>query len=414
MKLKDYIECVGDRRRKKRNLIVSILIAALILYIPVCSLSDSIHEGVNRILSSMSGRIIIVQEDGSGYYEKLTEQFHEDKRVLGVYPYINQIYILTENFIDGTGFLFGSIQSYDDCMKEYICVGKAENLKEDEILIPKYLYGYVEGKRYEDGDKYIGQTIKLIFKNTYLNTEKEETFTIAGTYDNIYGITGDMSLLVNSRKAVELYEFDNDGIELVKQQMMEASGNYDESSYYGFENVYYYGIFLSDRSFAGEILSELELGHLLIEEASDSVENIFDAVRVAGAMVSGMLLIILAIVIVLGVLHDMQERKWEFAMKLVFGYRKEQLTAVTFLEYIQMAVKAYVITMAVSIIFNIAGNFIIENFLPEELLCIHLTVSGYTAGTGLLITILMAAVSVPVCMIRLKDIDIGKVLKVES
>lgn len=418
MTINDYFECIRDRKRKKHEkLITRILIAALVLYIPVCSLSDSIHEGVERVLSSITGRMIVIQENETGIYEKAAEYFREDERVKGIYPYVYSIYMQTDNFIEGEGFLSGSVQSYDDCMEEYVCKGPG-SLKENELFIPKYLYGYGDGKRYKDGEAYIGKTIELTFHNIILKTDKTETFTIVGTYDNIYGVTGDMNFLINSKKAIELYEFENDGLEQEKQSMMEESGDYDESHYQGFEYTYYYGIFLADRSYAKEILKEswekFGTGILIIQESQDGIANIFDAVRAFSGILSGVLLIVLVVVLVMGVLHDMEERKWEFAIKLAFGYQRGQLILIVFLEYVAMTLKAYIITILFSALFNIAGNFVIENFLPKELLCIHLGISGYTAAVGLAVTVLTAAVSVPVALGRLKAIHIGETLKAEG
>lgn len=417
MTIKDYWDCMKDGKRKKNEkLIKRILTAALILYIPICSLSDSIHKGVDRGLSSMVGRIIVIEEDNTGIYEKAENYFKEDKRVAGVYPYVYQISMQIENFIETEGYLLGSVQAYDDCMEEYVCEG-AHSLNENEILIPKYLYGYGDGERYKNGEEYIGKTIELIFRNSFLKTEKTEQFIVVGTYDNIYGITGDMNFLINSKKAVEFYEFDMDGLEQEKQKMMEESGDYDESHYHGFENTYYYAIFLADRSYAEEILEEswkeFGTGSLILRESQDSIANIFDAVRSVSGILSGVLFIVLATVLVMGTAHDIEARKWEFAMKLAFGYQKWQLVLITFLEYVRLTLGAFIITMLFSVLFNIAGNYMIENILPEELMCIHLSISGYTAAVGLVMAILTAVVSVPVALSRMKDMNIGETLKAE-
>lgn len=420
MKASDYIICMGEGKRKKHGkLIKGILMAALILYIPVCSLSDSINEGIEKIFAAISGRIFIFQEDNDGSTEKITEYLQGDTRVLGVYPYVYGIGMRIENFIQDKGFISGALQSYDNCMKEYVCKGKKENLEENEILIPKYLYGYGEEERYADGDLYIGKTIELTFRNITLRTEKTEQYTIVGTYDNIYGDSIDMTFYTNSKKAVELYEFKNDGIELEKQKLMEESGNYDESLYIGFENRYYHAIFLADRSYYEEVNKELvdrfnKGANPLIYKGDDSIDRIFYAVRVVGSILSMVLFAVLAVVIVMATVHDMEERKWEMALKLAFGYRKGQLILATFFEYAGLALKAYIVTMIISFLLSIAGNHIIENYLPEELLCIHLSISGYTAVIGLLVTIFMAAVSVPVCIGRIKNIRIGDVLKAEG
>ena len=151
-----------------------------------------------------------------------------------------------------------------------------------------------------------------------------------------------------------------------------------------------------------------------MHESQDSVANIFDAVRAVSGILSGILLIVLVVVLVMGVTHDMEERKWEFAMKLAFGYQKGQLVLITFLEYVWLTLAAFFETILLSVLFNIIGNYAIENFLPEELLCIHLNISGYTAAVGLAVAILTAAAAVPVAMGRLKNIDIGETLKAEG
>jgi len=420
LKATDYIRCTADGKIKRQGkLIKGILITALVLYIPVCSLSDSVNEGAKKVFSSLSGRILVFQDESDGFSKEIVEYLQGDIRVLGVYPYVNQIAMQAENFIEAKGFITGSVQSYSECMEEYVCKGKKQDLAENEILIPKYLYGYGGEKRYADGDLYIGKTIELVFYNKILKEEKRENYTIAGTYDNIYGMTAEMNFLANPEKAVELYEFINDGAELEKQMLMEESGNRDESLYVGFENTYYHAIFLADRNYYKDILEELKdkfgmSGTVLISETNNSIDKIFHAVRVVCSLLSMLLFIILTVVIVLATVYDMQERKWEFALKLAFGYRKEQLVLITFLEYISLALKAYAVTMILSFLFNIVGNYVIENFLPEELLCIHLDISGYIAVSGFLITVFMAAVSVPVCIGRIKNIKIGEVLKAEK
>lgn len=414
MKIKDYMMCTKDRKRKKHGkLVLAVLTAALLLYIPVCSLSDSIHSGVNKVYSTMMGRTIIVQEQDDLDYETLQKKFQGDKRVTGIYQYVYQIPVTADNFIKDADTLGSTVQAYDECMEEYVCEGKKSNLADDEILIPQYLYGYGEEKNYAPGDEYIGKTVKLTLENSYLGTQTTETFQIVGTYDNIYGFSGDMNFLVNTKKAVELYEFGNEGVEIVKQQMMEESGNYDESAYAGFENVYYYGIFLADREYLQEIAQECG-GSPQIYETDASLAKIFDSVRVFAGKISAALLAVCAVLIVLSVLHEMEERRWESAMKLAFGYERRQLVVITFLEYVRLAFCGYFIAMGVSIVLKFFVNFIISSFMAAEYQWIHLRVSGDIAAIGMVVVIFLAVISIPICAGNLKHLRIADTLKLEE
>ena len=190
-------------RKKKTRINVALLSVSLLIVLLVNIGIGGLTDYINS--SAVQGpafRTITVSPYSDKTYDLVKKTFGDDERVEAIDVRI-QIGIMETRF-SGFEDIMGSLNNavfgveYNNIvMKQYFSTDK--ELKDDEIVIPKYIFDAdysIDGPlnvSYIESDKFIGQNIDFTYKNqTY-------SFKIVGVYDNVLSDNGESKMYVSKK-----------------------------------------------------------------------------------------------------------------------------------------------------------------------------------------------------------------------
>lgn len=417
MKIKETYQMARNNmkgRKKTGRILSAIFFLAMLIYFLVNSVTGSLNNAVEQIMKCPEARMLTFQKmEDENLYEMLKEACKDMEHVEEVNPFTFAIY--------------GDVSGLGDDSKELgvkACIGayedylvKGEMPEENEILLPHYMNMSGTGS-YEKGSKYIGKKIKLYITD-YVEEVTEFEFTVSGTYDNVYSVMEDNIALVRPEEAVALDEANMGGIEVELQELMEATGDYNENNYGGFEVTYQYSVVVDDRDNLDDVKEELrekinDTGHEMVMVEGGGTSTIFLFIRLIGNGVALLLMAAVIVMLVIMIGNDIRNRRKEMAMYLVQGYTGKNLIQILGMEYVVRFVPILIWSVIVTAVLLFGANLVITNLLPMEYQVMRMSIALGTGCVGVLIVGAVLGVAVHTISGQLKKITLLEEIKSEG
>ncbi len=383
-------------RTKIGSTLFTILFFAMFVFVLLNSMVHSINNYIDFNKETPSSRHLVYETDSKNadLYQDLINTCKDLEHVIGVNPYIQHEYVDVEGIIDNTK-LNMTVFSYSENYADYLIKGSLP--KENEALLPHYLYSS-HSNSYRDLSKYIGKELTLYIedKNDEIHTYKCK---VSGTYDNVFSSTGAFSMLINADDAVTISELAHIGIEDKLQNQMEASGNYDPSTYFGYEHKYYYAVCVDEYKNIEDVKDTIydKLGvstpkNLFIDD--NEVAKTYSYIYYIILLIIIIILVAITIRMVILFGKDISGRNKEISTYLVKGYTKNDLIQIFSFEYITRLVPVYVFSVICALIMLKLENMGIKNWFSLEFKPLHMDLSPLALILSLIIMIIIAGTSI--------------------
>ncbi len=399
MKIKEAYSMARNNiksRKKIGSTLFTILFFAMFVYVLLNSMVHSINNYIDFNQETPTTRHLVYEADSKNdtLYQDLINACKDLEHVIGVNPYTQHEFVDVEGIIDNAK-LNMTIYSYSENYADYLIEGSLP--KENEVLLPHYLYSSYSNS-YRDLSKYIGQELTL-----YVEDENDEIHTykckVSGTYDNIFSSTGNLTMIINSDDAVTISELSNIGIEDKLQSLMEDSGNYDSSTYFGFEQKYYYAVCIDEYKNMEDVKDAIydKLGVSTPKELTiddNEATKTFTYIQYIVLLIIVIILVAVTIMMVILFGKDIRGRKKEISTYLVKGYAKNDLIQILSFEYIARLVPVYIFSVIMAQIMLTLENIGIKNWFSLEFKPLHMELSPLALISGLVIMIIIAGASV--------------------
>ncbi len=345
-------------RKKKTRINVALLSVSLLIVLLVNIGIGGLTDYINS--SAVQGpafRTITVSPYSDKRYDLVKKTFSDDERVEAIDVRI-QIGIMETRF-SGFEDIMGSLNNavfgveYNNIvMKQYFSTDK--ELKDDEIVIPKYIFDAdysIDGPlnvSYIESDKFIGQNIDFTYKNqTY-------SFKIVGVYDNVLSDNGESKMYVSKSFAQKLIEGESKDILSTRIQIL-------THSYFETKNIISEFYELTDSK---KYTDSSEIENLPAAYTSAGIEDEFitymEFIKFIGNITGIILMIWSSISIVATYLKDIKNRTVEFGVLKSVGYSNSHLSKILLIETLILSASSIIITLLIGETVIVFSNIFIK------------------------------------------------------
>ena len=422
---------LDNRTQRKRNRISMILmVLSLLIYIGVNSTVNSVNSSIHDILNSLQARVLttgyVPEYDDTEnmnfdkYMETLEEYFSDDERVRDVFF---QIEDTTVSWLDTKDWLKeDDVQIIANAFyKPVLDFSEDSRLKAPEygeVIIPKYIYGLgvYDNYTYFPGDDLIGKIIKIRYKDTYGAGHKDYKLKVIGTYDNIKSRVMGCHIFINSDMAREIMEYQNQRdyeYEEIYRQELEDMGLPPES--YEASLQYKVGIYVSEDYEISKMQEELrnELGIAGWENITldDELQSYFKYIVYVGNIVSFMLLFIAIINMIISSLNEVKDRKWEFALKMAMGYKRNDVVKIFFVEKLINMIKALIISLILLLVYSGIATYAIQELMEYWKKTYVIRLDGVAILISFVLVTISAFMGILAARISINSINVAETLK---
>ena len=364
MNLKDTYDIAHNNikgRKKIGRLMSAIFFIAICVYMIVNSMSASIDDMVDKVKEIPMSKLITFREiEGIPLPTDFKEEFSNLENVVEVIDYYE---ICGDAFFEGRrGKRNARVVSYTELYENYIVEGREPG--ENEILIPHYINQSSNGN-YESTSKYIGTEVVIKIENEN-NEEKSFTYTVSGTYDNIYAAMAmEEIMLIRPSDAKDMREYSIIGWDNNPKPTSEYALVVDK-----FKNV---------PKLQNTLMDEygIPIGNV-IDPTDNELEQLFDVVGLVVTVITMLLLAIVIIMMVLMIGNDIRSRKKEMSMYMVQGYTRKELIRILGMEYAIRFTPIMIYASIAAAVVMLFENWVLRTFTAREvqLLQMNLSVSS--------------------------------------
>lgn len=411
---------------KKRNRISLILFfLTLVVYIGINSYVNTIEEDCYVVENTLASRICTVllgsEQEVQEFCDMMNDNYGDDERVREVLPMSLHTFV---KWVDAKEILYVQnatmdIRSCFEAVLDYDYKGEKRIPKENEIIAPRYLcdIGMYDSKNLGDGDELIGRTIKVNFETSRGLYNKEYEFKVIGTYDNIKTRDAGNIFYVNPQIPVDLKNLQNDeDIEEIDEIMEELTEELGEEIVLESQRKYYVGVYVNEGydidAFIDELYKENEkyfMGRYRFVEPT--LVSYYSYIRFVGNIISMMILIVAIINIIISSINEVNDRKWEFALKMSMGYRKKDIVSIFFVEKLVNLIKALALATFIVFLFCVEATYISRNFLEYWKRDYVYTLSFGNIAIAVVLIIFAGLIGTLVANAKIGQIEIASELK---
>lgn len=413
------------KTQKKKNRISLILIfISLVTYIGVNSYVNSMEEECYIIENTLSSRIcetiLQSEEEVENFVKKMEEEYGDDERVREVLPMSLHTFVQWKNTED---ILYISNATIDlqVCFKavlDYDYIGEKRIPMENEIIVPRYLcdIGIYDEKNLGDGDDLIGKTIKVSFQTARGVYKKEYELTVIGTYNNIKTRNSGDIFYVNPQLPVDMKNLqNNEDIEEKDKIIAELTEELGYEPEVEINREYYVGVYVKEGYDIDKFINEVNqktgfsLGRYRIVDPT--LASYYSYIRFVGNMISLMSLIVAVINIIISSINEVNDRKWEFALKMAMGYRKKDIVSIFFVEKLVNLFKALTLALFVVLLYCLEATYISRNFLEYWKRDYVYSISLDNTVIAIILIIMASLIGTLVANVKISQISIANELK---
>lgn len=385
MKLKTYVKLAlqNIRSRKKKTIAnVSILTLCLLVLFVVNIFIYSIQEYLNHSLYNTPDSCRIYFQvggfDDGKSVDDLYAEFKHDNRVVDIVYWGNssgdmacgvRLENSQELFKIEQENSYASLNSFSNKISDYLINSDITNLKEDEIIIPRYFYpdGNIDDSTlhiddYLNGENYIGKifTIKQDTVNYYdarqvLNTT-EYKLKVVATYDNTACESNGKTIFV-SPDFMKKYN-ENEYIKLEEPEEL------DEEAIYCAESLDTYVLYTHTKEQADEIVKDYPEFRFQRGMTFKDFNGIFDFISLIGNSIASILLVCSIINILITIHKDIKSRTNDFGLLKAVGYRNKNLYWILLWEMLILVIITLLSTIVITFILKTIGNILIIKLCP--------------------------------------------------
>lgn len=423
---------LDNKTQRKRNRIsLLLMVVSLLIYIGVNSTVNSINSSVHDILYGLQARVLnfiyVPEYDDSEdmnceiFFEKIEKYFENDDRVEDVFFQLQDTIVKWQNTKEY--FNVESAEIVMDAFYESVLkYSDDKDLKEpkyDEVIIPKYIYdvGAYDCYNCFYGDELIGETITIRYEDlTGGEGYKEYEFKVIGTYDNVRARSMGCHIYVNSQVAKEIIDY-NYELELANQEAyreeLEAMGIPGDS--YEASLQYPIGISVSEDyeldMMQKDLRDELDLSVYKSITLDDELQSYFKYVVLVGNIVAFMLLVVAVINIIISSLNEIKDRKWEFALKMAMGYKRNDVVKIFFFEKLINMIKALIIAVALILLYSGISTYAIQELMEYWKKTYVISIDLRAVLVSFVLVVMSALMGVLAARISINSINVTETLK---
>lgn len=411
---------------KKRNRIsLALFFLTLAVYIGINSYASSIEQECYNVENSLDSRVcntILSSEEEVDYViETIEKKYADDERVVEVLPMSLHTWVQWQDTKD---ILYVQNATIDMrvCFKsvlDYGYKGERRVPAENEIIAPRYLcnIGIYDSKNLGDGDALIGKTIKVSYQTARGLYKEDIEFKVIGTYDNIKTRDSGDIFYINSQVAMKLNDLQNDEDieeeEKINAELTEELGYDPEIE---MNRTYYVGVYVKEgydiEEFINEVNKSDEFFTLTRYRMVDrTLVSYFSYVRFVGNIISMMILLVAIINIIISSINEVNDRKWEFALKMAMGYRKKDIVSIFFVEKLVNLFKALTLALFVVLLYCLEATYISRNFLEYWKRDYVYSISLDNTVIAIILIIMASLIGTLVANVKISQISIASELK---
>jgi len=381
MNLKDTYDIAHNNikgRKKIGRLMSAIFFIAICVYMIVNSMSASIDNMVAKTKEIPMSKLITFREiEGIPLPTDFKEEFSNLDNVVEVIDYYE---ICGDAFFEGRrGKRDARVVSYTKLYDDYIVEG--EKPGKNEILIPHYINQSSNGD-YESTSKYIGSEVSIKIENEN-GEEKSFTYTVSGTYDNVYAaFANEDRMFIEPSEAKEMRGYSIIGWDKNPKPTSEYALVVNK-----FKNV---------PKLQDTLMDEygIPIGNV-IDPTDNELEQLFDVVGLVVTVITMLLLAIVIIMMVLMIGNDIRSRKKEMSMYMVQGYTRKELIRILGMEYAIRFVPIMIYASIASAVVMLFENWVLKTFVGNlsKLMTMKYSVTSLVFGVMILVIVLITAVN---------------------
>ncbi len=416
-------------QKNKQRLSLLILSLSFVVYIVVNSIAGSANDSRESILSAPEYRSLTIYADDNKHreilYQELLKEQKTNEKITDV-RYRTGIFFTSLVNIEkyyGIDELGVSLNHYLSAISEYTVSGRTDNIKEDEIILPEYIYGVGEKTNYEyyKGSDLLGEIITIQTENVFTKEKLNYEFKVVGTYDNVKSMS-EKNFYVEHLKLSEINEDTFKISEEEKKEFIDNNG-YEEyviRSNSNFNNMIsvYIGLGYDLQESSDEIINNLRNKGMTFWSQvhpglDEEITNYFNEVIIVGNLIAGLLLIIAIINIIVSSINEVRNRLWEFALKKTMGYSFKDLFSILLVERVINLYKSIVVAIIVTLIIVAGGNYWIQELFAYGKQFYELKLDMQASSISLIIMIITSAIAVIFCIPVVLKTNIIKTLKAE-
>ncbi|MCC0728716.1 MULTISPECIES: FtsX-like permease family protein [unclassified Clostridioides] len=356
-----YTNLIRDKNKNIKN--ASIMIFSFMLFILTISISSSLNKFIkNYILNTVEHSSILIEYDLNSTLnsrEKITTILKNNNSILEFYEYKMPIageVKYSKDIFNNDKLNSLSLKSGFEKRMPEIINGELFNKNDNNVgIIPKNFdpSGEIgveikkEKAKYLDGEKFIGKTITLKFKDDYSNSSKtfEYRFKVIGVYDSVKNIDypNDVYIPYNDLKYIH-----------DKYNYIMHNESYDN-----IDTLKTIIALVDSQSNVNTVLSKLESNEIFAMKKAElgPLELVANITVKIGITISIIIFIISILNISLGNINSIKKRQGELGMLRAFGYKESYIKKIIIIE--SMIINIFSLLVAtlfckiILIIFNI-------------------------------------------------------------
>ena len=394
---------VIDGRSQKRYTRATLffLMLSVIVFVGVNCIIGSIQDSIHTLEDKPDGRILVFvgREDQMRELKDYLEMEYDNREALGDVFYLssdNEICWEDSKEYMQEDFVNISIFSYFQEIRNYFCDGENRKPEAGEVVLPKYLYdmGVYDNVNYYDAGTLVGKNIEVTVRD--VEGKHTETLKVIGTYNNV---SSQMSnkFLMNDEQMLEWYLNLNGVTEKtisryldnLDEEQLEEIAVCIEMEYLGDEEAFwldwlgaepYVCIYVKPEynmeAIGEDIFEKTEMRALKYTVLDDSLLLYLDFLKLAGNLISGLLILTTMINITLMTSAEVSRREKDFALRCTQGFLKRDVIVILALEKFISFGLAVLGAVAVVGVLMFCGNYVIDQLFPFYLRYVELSYDG--------------------------------------
>lgn len=428
-------------QRKYTRLTLIFMALSLILIIGVSSIVGSVKASTEDLLNQPFGRVIYIPGNQSTidtYKETLSENMKNNPVIGDVFECSawQPVYWNDSKELTGRANQEILVDAWFSGLDDYLTDGSRQP-EYGEIVLPEKLYniGIYDSYNYVDTSSLIGKNIMITIDASDSTNSWTETMLVVGTYDNLtsnsqtkFLVSGSqMAAWYQQRHKITEEEIVQEKRNIEEQGLANELGRQIEENYSGDEQAFwqdYFGV-------QTNICIYVNSGYSM-EQAEELLQKLIGTKGVRALVLDKGLILYFNFIIYMGnlaaillltaafaniliiVTTEMRRRQGEFALKQSMGYRKYQILVVFGLGKFLCFLKAVCLSVLVTVILSLGGNYVIGQTFPFYLRHIRLTIEPSSLAVSLMVVAFGAVLGLVPAAFLLGKINITSVLKREE
>ena len=373
MKINDYITLAKTNlKRRKKNVIVSILLLSISVLILVFTMSftKSLSETMNRaLLKNISYRTIAVTKTRDKTMDNVYSDLQNIKEIVKVVPSeeyssgAELINIGEEQIKEGYIGLYGASED----IQPNIIKGRGILDNESNVcVIPNTFYPYNTYPEYDTSKKIDGESLigKEILIQYYSYDESGIDRKVKDTFNKSFKIVGVYDVSENVSEINYCYIPFND-MEDIYTTAKEATIYNSNTTYSQYDSVM--AIVDSSLNVNGVIEKIESLGYRAIVRSVVNTQLI-DIINVVSIVISVVIVIIVLVNLTISCIKSLKERSYEIGILKAIGYKNKNIEKILLTENFIISAIAYIIAIILSIfiMLYVQNSIVIKNPSLEQ------------------------------------------------